>query len=588
MIHTTHIPVMGTSYTIDTPIRIAPFGIDSTISLVDNYLLEDLRAYYSRLYNLPYEPILRNEEDGCAKRVQAYLDMVHTIVCRRFEEIRRLPFEKGNEKEKYFTLLPSAHALRKGFESVLKMPLGAERSALEASLNSQMYMGSIDVNLMVKLDYKNVAKDALRGFAHSKITNGAVVFSAGVNLGLFNDLVQYSDFYRTKDGIKKRIILKISDYRSALTQGKFLAKKGLEVSEFRVESGLNCGGHAFASQGMLLPLILEELKEKRESLSKTFYPLIKKYYDAQGMDSSVLDPDRDARFTVQGGIGNSGENRRMLEYYKVYGTGWGSAFLMVPEACLLDDYTLEILRDAKREDLYLSDASPIGVPFNNTTRSTANVQRVKNIEAGSSGFPCVNGFLRLNTEFTEEPICTASIQYQKLKIAQIQGSDLSPEEKQNAIKKVQAKECICSHLGNPIRIAFGIVEASKAPVSVCPGPTLAYFKGPYSLVQMMAHIYGDGPSLVPSDRPHLFAEEIRLYTEWFIKESKEATPEYAKWLHQAALNLYDNMDYCLNFAKTQEAFPGENLASIGNAITLYRPQLEKAHEGLKAKHQNLS
>jgi len=44
----------------------------------------------------------------------------------------------------------------------------------------------------------------------------------------------------------------------------------------------------------------------------------------------------------------------------------------------------------------------------------------------------------------------------------------------------------------------------------------------------------------------------------------------------------------LDFAKTQEAFPGENLASIGNAITLYRPQLEKAHEGLKAKHQNLS
>ena len=146
----------------------------------------------------------------------------------------------------------------------------------------------------------------------------------------------------------------------------------------------------------------------------------------------------------------------------------------------------------------------------------------------------------------------------------------------------------CSHLGNPIRIAFGIVEASKAPVSVCPGPGLAYFEGPYSLVQMMAHIHGDGPSLVPSDRPHLFAEEIRLYTEWFIKESKEATPEYAKWLHQAALNLYENMDYCLNFANTQEAFPGENLASIGAAITLYRPQLEKAHEELKAKHQNLS
>src|SRR5690554_4939904 len=301
MIHTTHIPVMGISYTIDTPIRIAPFGIDSTISLVDNYLLEDLRAYYSRLYNLPYEPILRNEEDGCAKRVQAYLDMVHTIVCRRFEEIRRLPFEKGNEKEKYFTLLPSAHALRKGFESVLKMPLGAERSALEASLNSQMYMGSIDVNLMVKLDYKNVAKDALRGFAHSKITNGAVVFSAGVNLGLFNDLVQYSDFYRTKDGIKKRIILKISDYRSALTQGKFLAKKGLEVSEFRVESGLNCGGHAFATDGLLMGPILEEFKEKKEKLSEELFIMCNHALISKGRNFFNKIPA--TKLTVQGGVG---------------------------------------------------------------------------------------------------------------------------------------------------------------------------------------------------------------------------------------------------------------------------------------------
>lgn len=585
MIHTTHIPVMGICYTIDTPIRVAPFGIDSTISLVDNYLLEELRAYYCHLYKMPYQPILRNEEDGCAKRVKAYLDMVHTIVSHRFETIRSLPFEKGNEKEKYFTLLPQAHTLRKKFEEVLEMPKGTERSAAETFLNSQMYMGSIDVNIMVKLDYKGVAHDALRGFAHSKITNGAIVFSAGVNLGLFNDLVQYSDFYRTKEGIKKRIILKISDYRSALTQGKFLAKKGLEVSEFRIESGLNCGGHAFASQGLLLPLILQEIKEKRSLLTQTFYSLIKKYYEAQGMDSSVLDPNQEARLTVQGGIGNSGENRRMLEYFKVDGTGWGSPFLMVPEACLLDIYTLKILKEATKKDLYLSDASPIGVPFNNAIQSTANVQRQKNNDAGSPGFACVNGFLRLNTEFTEEPICTASKQYQKLKIAQIQESLLSEEEKQSAIKKVESKECICSYLGNSIRIFLGLSQASQAPVSVCPGPGLAYFDGPYTLAEMMAHIYGDGPCLVPSDRPHLFAEEIRLYTEWFIRESKDASLDYAKWLHQAALNLYESMDFCLTFVD-KEAYPQENLASISEAVALYRPQLEKAHEILKAKNQN--
>ena len=34
-----------------------------------------------------------------------------------------------------------------------------------------------------------------------------------------------------------------------MTQSKVLAKKGIWVSEFRIESGLNCGGHAFAPGG---------------------------------------------------------------------------------------------------------------------------------------------------------------------------------------------------------------------------------------------------------------------------------------------------------------------------------------------------
>ena len=54
----------------------------------------------------------------------------------------------------------------------------------------------------------------------------------------------------------------MSDFRSALIQGKFLAKKGLEIHEFRIESGLNCGGHAFASNGYLLPVLLQEIHDK--------------------------------------------------------------------------------------------------------------------------------------------------------------------------------------------------------------------------------------------------------------------------------------------------------------------------------------
>ena len=44
--HTFHIPVMGTGFTIDTPLRVAKYGISSAISLVDGVLIEQMRKFY--------------------------------------------------------------------------------------------------------------------------------------------------------------------------------------------------------------------------------------------------------------------------------------------------------------------------------------------------------------------------------------------------------------------------------------------------------------------------------------------------------------------------------------------------------------
>jgi hypothetical protein len=46
--HTFHVPVMGVAFTIDSPIKLAPFGISSVISMVDDTLLEQMRAYYAK------------------------------------------------------------------------------------------------------------------------------------------------------------------------------------------------------------------------------------------------------------------------------------------------------------------------------------------------------------------------------------------------------------------------------------------------------------------------------------------------------------------------------------------------------------
>jgi len=80
----------------------------------------------------------------------------------------------------------------------------------------------------------------------------------------------------------KAVILKVSDHRSSEIQGRFLAKLGLWASEFRIESGLNCGGHAFASKGFLLGVVLEEFKQKKKELFEKLTPMYRKALSAKG------------------------------------------------------------------------------------------------------------------------------------------------------------------------------------------------------------------------------------------------------------------------------------------------------------------
>ena len=270
--HTIHIPVMGTGFSIDSAIRVAHFGISTVISIIDDLLVEKIRKHYCNEYSLPYSVIPRWSEDGRAKRISAYLEMVKVIVEKNFKAVQELPFFKQNDKEKYFRMLPEDSLLKIEWLDLLQMTPGELRNEKATKLTSQMSSGSIDVNIMAKVDRRNTdkngnllgeefsdAKSALRGYASTSLES-SIIFSAGINQGLYTYMTDFKDFYRDASGkIKKKIILKVSDFRSALIQGKFLAKKGLEIHEFRIESGLNCGGHAFASNGELLPVLLKEI-----------------------------------------------------------------------------------------------------------------------------------------------------------------------------------------------------------------------------------------------------------------------------------------------------------------------------------------
>jgi len=593
--HLFHIPVMGTGFSVDTPIRVAALGIDSVISIVDDILLEKIRKYYSEKYRLDYESIPRKEPDGRAKRITAYLNTVKVIVDRKMEEIKKQPFFAKNDKAKYFELLPDDHFLKRTYRKLLEMRNSSGIQKLAKELTDKMRPGSIDVNIMVKVDRLNYssagellseeysdAKAALRGYANSTLRS-AVVLSAGINQGLYNYMSRFRDFYRDVNGeIKKKIIIKVSNFRSALIQGKYLARKGLEVHEFRIESGLNCGGHTFASNGELLPTILREFREKRDQLMKQFQPMILKFYEKMGWEYPESALDHQPLITVQGGIGTNGELRRLIEDFGVDLTGWASPFLLVPEATCVDDTTRELLEEATEKELYLSEVSPLGVPFNNVRRSGSERWTQEQFAKGNPGSSCPKGFLVSNTDYTEKPICLASREFQRRKLAEIINSSGCEEKKEDLIRSVVEKTCLCQHLGNSALIALGIRQKRRAPQAICPGPNIAYFNRSYTLQEMVDHIYGRGECLVPKDRPHMFAKEMVLYVDYLEKLISKCTytPSEIKTLRTFRENLEKGMEQCLEIAR-KEPYPNENLESIVTTVAEQRKRLQTMFEAFE-------
>lgn len=587
--HTFHIPVMGLAFSIDSPMKVAQYGISSVVSLSDDTLIEQMREYYSQVYQEPFTPITPKEEDYRARRITAYLNLADRIVKLQVQALKQEPFDSESRLTKYFLLLPDTAPLKAMYRKMLQTSNPELKRIMQDELRQAVVPGSIDVNIMTKLDKTNYDKDgnplpseysdalaALRGFAKSTV-HASVIFSAGMNMRLYSYLEQFPCFFPNKNGhIEKQVVIKVSDYRSAFVQGKILAKKGIWVSEFRIESGLNCGGHAFATDGYLLGPILEEFKQNRQAMQDELYTLFSTNLAAKGL--AVPETAPTMHITVQGGIGTADEHNFLLEHYGMDAAGWGTPFLLVPEATTVDAETMEKLARAKKEDLYLSPISPLGVPFNSLRGTSSEALTLARIEKGKPGSPCEKKHLVSNTEFTKEPICTASRKYQRNKLVELQGMGMPEAEYKAAEAKVLEKECLCEGLANTALLKFGISRKAVAsrPVAICPGPNLAYFSNIFKLQEMVDHIYGRVNVLNNTYRPHVFINELSMYVQYWKNKKAELqetmTDKQEKYLQSFWQNLQQGIAYY------KELVP-----------TLFKDQLEKRvlmlNELLEAENQ---
>jgi len=548
--HHFHIPVMGTGFTNTTALEVAPLGVSSVIALADDTLLEQSRAALSKQFGLEYQPIGPKDDDFRARRTQAFLDLIADEVERRFEQLRTSPFVPGSPIQRYFELLPET-ATKAKWRSLSSVD-PADRSRVETELRASVIAGHIEANIMTKLDSgftlagepkppeQSDALSSMRGFATSKLRS-TIVLSAGMNQRLFAYMATLEAFYPNQAGVfEKKLCLKVSDFRSADIQGMMLAKKGLWVSEYRIESGLNCGGHAFPTDGQLMGPILDEFLKNRKSLTEKLYATFAAALRAQGRPVPSEVPS--VCVTVQGGVGTALEHKLLLERYKVDSVGWGSAFLFCPEVISIDEVTLNQLLVATRDEVQLSKASPLGVPFWNLTTSKAEQARKSRNESGKSGSSCPRGILAFDTEFSDYPICTASRRYHLLLKDKVKDAPVELARRQEA---AEGKACLCGDLAGSAQIRLGI-DPEATPL-ICPGPNSVYFRRVASFDEMVGHIYGRNDVLPEgTERPHFFLNELEIYVEYLEREigdNPATTNVRLKWVERYKAGLAKGIEH---------------------------------------------
>ena len=147
--HAFHIPVMGTGFTVDTPVKVAHYGISSVVSIIDHRLTEEMRQHHCELTGRSFEPIPEKEEDSRAKRITAYLNLVNELVKENFRRVRESLFEKGGEIVKYFESFPTVKSY---FASIVE--LSKEQGYVETLLGRRRYFDYATAVPMIRAAYE--------------------------------------------------------------------------------------------------------------------------------------------------------------------------------------------------------------------------------------------------------------------------------------------------------------------------------------------------------------------------------------------------------------------------------------------------
>ena len=228
----------------------------------------------------------------------------------------------------------------------------------------------------------------------------------------------------------------------------------------------------------------------------------------------------------------------------------------------VNDLRKEIITQAKEQSfglyLYLSNVSPLGVPFNNLRNASKEVEKWQKVKEGNPGSPCPRRYLAFSKEYNEEGVCTASRLYQKNKIDEKGISD-----------QITDKTCLCMGLAATAVINYGVETRESKGVSICPGPNMAYFDKKLTLSDMTNHIYNGIDGVVRADRPNMFVNELGMYLKYLTEKVEEHKKDWGKRSAQYLNGFTDNMNtgiayYNEMFASVEDAFSSVKASAINS------------------------
>src|SRR5690554_6483050 len=157
--HSFHIPVMGIAYTIDSPIKVAHFGINSVLSIIEDNLVEVMRKYYYQQNNETYVPISAKDPDSRSRRITDYLNLMQRIVSSKMDNLKASAFETGSDIVKYFEMLPDSSMLKEKYHEWFSLSDATEKEKAEKLLRESLVAGAIEVNIMTKVDKDQLDKN---------------------------------------------------------------------------------------------------------------------------------------------------------------------------------------------------------------------------------------------------------------------------------------------------------------------------------------------------------------------------------------------------------------------------------------------